>query len=736
MKFKYLYLVSLLLLLAGCADSVDYNPGKYTPSLTAKYLSVGKKSFDFKDAYRSTESLSITSMNTPWAFTDVLDWFSLSKLSGVKSETVQLTVEENLSADSHRLAVFYLQSTDKDYKFKTPISVFQAPAVPFAVADKAEITFNGGASNEEVMISSNCAWEFTVDGGNWLTVSKNNETNTLAVYASENLLNSSREAYISIRYNGELLDMISVIQKAAEISTETLYLQFENTAGTYELKLVSETSWTAYSGYNWIEITPTSGSAGESTLRISALENTGINDRTGYVYIMVGSSTRMSIPVYQKGIYLDFLTTWLPVGSEAGEYTVTISSNTSWVVDYCPDWMAVSSTSGYGSQEITISVEDNPNVTSRIDAVLVSTPGLSLSSSITVYQEGKSFNYGTVSTFECSDKAQNLILNVTSDGKWEAHSNVSWMSVSPESMTGSSELVISLTENTGDNTRTGTIELTIGDQSYTLTVIQEGKYFTIDYTNSKFTSKGATLLIDVVTNDRWTATVEDDQSWITLSQTSGEDNASIVATIADNASVNSRSATIIIETPNDKSLKIPVSQAARYLTVNCQGVNFFASGGTSQDVVISTDAEYSISGSDTWFSITQKENDIFYVTAQTNTTKQQREGTVTVEMTDLVEGTYSIDIPVFQNAEGAYFNILPYDDDNNFDAGAGEDEAGFRLTIIGYGTENNWDSNPGNSAGLVVNVTGYADDKNLDSESSGISGSVSYDDYTGDNNWN
>jgi hypothetical protein len=295
--------------------------------------------------------------------------------------------------------------------------------------------------------------------------------------------------------------------------------------------------------------------------------------------------------------------------------------------------------------------------------------------------------------------------------------------------------VITVEENTTDNTRTGTVTLTIGDQSYTLTVKQTGKYFTIQYTGTQFTSKGASLSIDVITNDSWTARVEGNPSWITLSQTSGEGDVSIVATLADNPSVNDRTATIIIETPNGHSLKIPVSQAARYMTLDCQSVQFFAGGGTSQDIKITTDAQYSITCSDIWFSVTEKGNDVFCVTAEENRTKEQREGFVTIAMTDLMVGTYSITMSVIQVADGATFNVIGYGDDNDFDLGSGENVS---LTVTGYGEENNWDNASSENNGLlVVNITGYGDDKDFDSDSSSsTSGSISNGGYGSDNNWN
>lgn len=753
MKHKTIYILFFLIALVGCSDTADYNPGKYRPSLKAKYLSLSQKEFDLPDAGTHIRNFTVTSMGTPWGFTEVMDWVALSKTQSTKTETVSLTVTENFSGDESRLGVFFLESKDYEWNFKSPVSVFQPAAIPYAVPEISNVTFTGGASSQSIWVMSNCTWGYlTYDS--WLTATKDEESGTLIINATENLWDYAREGYITITFNGEYMASIYVIQRAAEVSMETNTLTFENTAGTYELTLESEVSWTATTSHTWLNVSPDSGSAGESTLKITASANTSIYDRTGYVYIKVGDINKVEIPVRQRGLYIEFETNAMEFGAEGGEQDILIASNTSWEIvlplfaSSTPEimtivttpvdptesnsWFTVSPMSGERDGYVKVTVAENPNVSSRTATITATQTGLNLSDTFVITQRGKVFNYGDVSIFQCSDKGQSLVVNVTSDGKWEATSNDSWISVSPESMTGNADLVITIEENTTDDTRTGTVTLTIGDQSYTLTVKQTGKYFTIQYTGSQFTSKGTSLSIDVITNDSWTARVEGNPSWITLSQTSGEGDVSIVATLADNLSVNDRTATIIIETPHGQSLKIPVSQAARYMTLDCQSVQFFAGGGTSQDIKITTDAQYSITCSDTWFYVTEKGNDVFCVTAEENPAKKQRDGFVTVAMTDLKEGTYSINLPVVQAPNGASFTVIGYGDDNNLDLGAGET---ITLTVTGFGTDTNWDT-PGGSTGLAVTITGYNDERNFDSESSSTSGSISNGGYGSDNDWN
>jgi hypothetical protein len=442
---------------------------------------------------------------------------------------------------------------------------------------------------------------------------------------------------------------------------------------------------------------------------------------------------KVEIPICQRGLYIELDETDLEFSSEPEERTVKVNSNTSWVIESYPDWVKVSPASGEGPQDVTISVEDNPNVSSRTAAILVTQPGLNLQSSLNITQAGKEFDFGGTAWFHFnfSEGATVPLLQITTNGKWEAVSNDPWISVSPTSMTGSAELMITLEPNNSYENRIGTITLTIGDNSYTLYVEQSGKYFTVDFSDSDFGSKESKLSIEISTDDKWTAKVENNAEWITLSQTGGDGSISLVATIADNPSVNDRTAAIVIETINGKSVRIPVTQAARYLTVDHQKISFYETGGTSEDITINTDAQYSITCHDAWLTVTEKGYGVFNVSAAENSTKEMRVGTVTISMTDLEEGTYSLSLPVFQIFEGANFKVIGYGEDKNFDIIGSDSSAS--LTVIGYGTDKNWNTDA-HAPALTVTVTGYKDDKSYDSSSS--SGSVSYDGYDGDNDYN
>ena len=108
MRDKILYILAALTMLMGCSDSVDFNPDEFYPSLAARYLRVSEQEFNFPSAKSDQQSFVVSSIDTPWGFTDVMEWISLSQMSCQQSAEISLSVSENTSGDKERLGIFYV----------------------------------------------------------------------------------------------------------------------------------------------------------------------------------------------------------------------------------------------------------------------------------------------------------------------------------------------------------------------------------------------------------------------------------------------------------------------------------------------------------------------------------------------------------------------------------------------------------------------------------------------------
>ena len=206
---------------------------------------------------------------------------------------------------------------------------------------------------------------------------------------------------------------------------------------------------------------------------------------------------------------------------------------------------------------------------------------------------------------------------------------------------------------------------------------------------------------------------------------------------SDNASVNKRTEYIVVETPHGQSIRIKVTQEARYLTIDHNSVLFYSKGGTSETITISTDGTYTISCSDSWLSVNQSAN-TFTVTATENNLNEPRFGSITIALTDLTEGSYSISLSVTQLNNGGTFLIYGYNEGKNYDT-TDDESASVNLSIFPFGNDTNWDSsNNGNIDlnGTSVSIKGHSEDQNWDITTTDDSNcSIEKLTYQEDSNW-
>ena len=703
MKKTILYISTVLLVLSlfGCKDDFDPN-GTLEPSLSAHWLKPSQINFDSNLPSAFSETFTVESFDTPWKFSEVADWITLTPSSGSASSTVTLMAQENNSAENARTAIFFLQSSDPGWTYNRAMSVSQAKAKPALSVDATSLMFGGSSGEQSVNVFSNCAWTASCPES-WVTLLPDVVAGKLSISVSGNPQGSYRSGTIYISYDSGKTTSISITQSPVNIISSVYTLQYENVASKYDVVIDSESDWESVVSESWISVNPNSGQAGKTTVSIEVTPNTAVAPRSGYVTIRTGGDERFQIAISQRGLYIESDES-LSFTSIEESKKLSIRSNTGWAVISKPGWLTLSKETGEGNGEITVTALDNPNTTSRTGEIVLGQEGLSIKCSVKVTQLGKSLSTD-VALLEFSDKASQKTFNLVSDASWFSTQSGQWFTTTPTSGSGDAVITVAVEDNTTTEERTGTINYTYGDKATCVSVYQLAKYMTIDNPSFEFDSKGGRHTIDLSTNDEWTAEIEHNVSWLKLSQSSGLGDASITLTAEDNASVNNRSTTVVINAKNSQSIRILVSQKPRHLSVSTQSILFFADGGTSEVVTIDTDGTFDIKSDASWFTVNKDVGNTFTVYATKNATTEMRHGKISLSLTDLKEGSLSLELTVMQAGEGGSFIINGYPDDSDWDYVGG---GSLSVIIKGYTSDKNWDNSYGGS--LTVKVTGYSTD--------------------------
>ena len=718
-----------------------------TPKITVEQapasITASTETLTFNNAANSVD-VTITS-EASWTASTSNSWIEISPDSGTSGvSTMTVSIAPNTSINER--TGYVMLSIGEKQKIQIPI---KQDGVYIRV-DKEDITFAASGETHSINISSNTTWTVS-DCPSWISVSQDsgNGDATVNITAENNASTSSRSASIKVIQEGLSIDNTIVItQNGKTLDISAQKLTFEDTEETKSINIWADDSWSIENSNSWISVSPTSGS-GSSSVEITVEENETESKRKGTIYItMLDKTIDVTISQDAKVFSIDIENKSLTFTAAGGDQTLNITSNTYWTLSDVPLWVTLSTTNGKGDASVVVTAEENMSLEERSGEMFLSIDGKEEKTTITLTQSGKIFNLSsTPITF--SDKSESQSVTIETDGEWSATTNDSWITLSPPTAFGSSTLTVTVEENKTDKERNGNIAITMGEKTLYVSVKQKGKFLTIANSLLTYNSKGGEIDITITTNDTWTAKIEDEASWLQLSQTNGTGTVNLKAIAADNPSVNSRTASIIVETPHTQGFKIVVHQEARYLNIDTKEVLFYAKGGTSEVITVSTDGTYEITCSDSWFSVTQSSN-TFTVTATENTAFDARSGTITIALTDLKDESYILTLTVKQLNKGNTFLKQEYETDTDFDNNGNStvnltittfdsdknydntNSNGVTLSIFNFKNDTDWDAQT--SSGITLTITEYKTDKNYDNtNSSGVTLSIS--NFKSDTDW-
>ena len=634
-------------------------------------LNADKSAISFT-AQGSAGQLVIKSQNVSWELTGAPEWLTISQKSGNGDATVTLTATENKDVDNNRVAVLQLKSTTSKYEFSKNLTVTQSAAEVFLNTSESSLTFAPQAVQKNVTVSSNVEWE-AISSADWLALSKP-EATTLSLNASENTTAGTRTATITLRRVGktQTLATISVVQSEAGVTGSTEEVAFEVDGGTKSVDIEADVAWsTRTSATSWLTVTPTSGTGGKASLGITALANNSTAARSGYVYVNIGTTQKLAIPVSQEGISFDVtgtLENFAAAGSD--EQKLTVESNTAWAVLSCPEWLTVTPSQGNkGTCEITLQATANNSLNSRSATLSIGVEGVApANENITLTQEGVVTDLGDRSLDFDWESAQREV-EITFPGSWSAMASDDWLTLSQTGGIGEETILVTAAANPGEDARTATITVASEGRSIKITVIQQGQYLKINSTAGEVGAMGGSVSLTVTTTTVGAAATVEYQGtakeWLTF-ESDGKGNYTLQA--AYNPSANSRTAQFVIKptmsttnTSCSSGVKFAVTQKGRSLSANVSKIVFSVAGGTSGTYTITADSTYTITkpDADDWYTLLQDSaNSTFYIVASENTNGQKRNSQLTVSLTGLPSG----------EEKSLAIEVLQYDLYNGYDA--------------------------------------------------------------------
>lgn len=749
--FAFTLIAAQSLCTTSCGDDEYFNEHSHYGITTANSgLQIGGSLVLDIDAQKAswqdhiTAYNSIKYLNMTWSTSGLPTWINQTPLSGggydYGADNIDYTIAENKSNNARSAVVTYEGiSTFNDGYTRSDYCTFNQKGTSTTwgsikckyLSEYTELYFSGRESTYSFLVTGNGT--ITIDSPSWIHFETTrvepeyNETegtfSTVEVNAKidANPYNSNRTGYIRIYINGYQKDYLTIHQNEAQTSVDVTRISMPRNASSQKINVNSDKDWKAAitqkaltKGDNltiieadWLSVTPKEGSVGKTGLNINTTDNTELQTRTAYVAICnTNNVVENVISVEQAKSYVK------PMGNpeisadmRGGECSIQLGSNTDWWIYQKPDWINVDKGEGKGDATIKLNIKPNDNKVERTGYIVVlpkclQTPLNNIKVDMTsevqavyaITQSGPSIDINK-SDVLFDGNAGSQSISVKADAPWTLNKSAEddWLTVTPMSGNGDATITISAAENNTRGHRVATLTLKMGQQSKTIAVAQTSKYISLGQDAMQFNSKSNNWVISVKSSSKWTVEVPKEcSSWVKASATNGNKDQDVTLTIADNPSANERSAEVLITLDDGQVVVAKLVQQGRYLRLPFSTVQIFAEGG-NKTVNIDSDGKISYEKSDSWFNITPGTTaNSFVISADKNTTKKMRQGTIRFWLSDITDGTkVEATLRITQATDGNSFTIEGYGDDTNFNGSSNNSQV--TITIgKGYTNDQNF----------------------------------------------
>lgn len=256
------------------------------------------------------------------------------------------------------------------------------------------------------------------------------------------------------------------------------------------------------------------------------------------------------------------------MGSSETSKALQIEADCRWEITLNNAWegLAVDPMEYEGRRDVTITSPENLSVAARTAQIIVSNRG-GIRKEVTLRQLAGSATLSlseTTHTFE--SVGGTWAFTITCNTDWVITGAATGFRCDKMEGTGNASVEVVAEANTVETARQLVLTIMAGTEKAELTITQKG-VATLSATPTQIDAYASqnNYNISIVSNTTWTAAVN--QSWLTLSQNSGEGNSTISVSCQNNTSLEARSAVVTITYGNGQNVQITLTQAAATLPV-------------------------------------------------------------------------------------------------------------------------------------------------------------------------
>ena len=501
----------------------------------------------------------------------------------------------------------------------------------FASCEKAPfITMNGPRSfnfireggSQTITFTCNRPWSVS-STESWVQITPSSgeasdKEITVTMKCSPNTTYDPRSATVTVKLE-ELSESITITQDTGiGLLVSPTTFELTNAAQTIEIEVQKNVQYSVAiddESAKWIKQGGTKAlTTDKVTFTISA--NESYDNREGKItFKQLDGDLSQTVTVRQSQTNGLFITTPdYNLSNDAHTLSVEIKANVEFEVTSQTEWIKFVETKALTPSTITLSVEANESYDNRTGTVLVKQKNGNLTGTITVNQKQTDYMTVAPTSFEVSNEAQSITIEVKDNVSYSVvipDDAKSWVSVSSNTQTKAlvdDEVVLAIAKNTTYDDREASITIKQTDGALAGTVrIKQHQTDGIFLSPSEFelSSESHTISVEVEANVEYDVTP--DVTWIKVLETKALTSSSIMLSVEANPTYDPRSGKVFVKQKNgDQEGFISVSQE-QILILEALPKEFNLSyDDQTIEVEIKNSVDYSITISDSgnnWISI-------------------------------------------------------------------------------------------------------------------------------------
>lgn len=441
--------------------------------------------------------------------------------------------------------------------------------------------------------------------------------------------------------------------------------------GSSTIRFTSNSKWSIITNdtrnSSWLTVEPTSGGAGDYSLKLTAAANRYAKVRKSVVNIQAGEINKqfeVTQPAAAGTISLDKPS--ITVGATAASIEINVTTNEAeWQTGTIPDWISITPDKGSGNTNILLSVTENKD---EARAYKVRFTADEQTAWLDVDQKGIQLPDPVLILDKTSETvaaaAGSFFVQLTTHGaSWSVAEAASWLTVTPSSGDRDSRIAIGYAENPTTEQRSGTVRFVSGELSATLSVIQTSgdEELRLSPSSKQLGANAGNFTLDVTTKGaHWTTYGIPD--WVTLSDTYFTGSKTITVSYEANTQNKERSCAIRFTAGSlTKTLTLTQEASEATLSINITSKKVTNIAGSFPMNVTTNSAEWSTAGENAgWLTLSPSSgtgSGSIRVSYTANTDYKERTATiifragkatqrlvVTQEATEIIQPTISLSV--------------------------------------------------------------------------------------------